>query len=1040
MKRIVSILLAVMLVVSMTVISASAFSAFDEQAEKISDAIAAYEAENEVKVPTYRYYFQIPDGTNGPVKSETDAKGEAGSKAPSWINEYNEGLCSIYYWAKGDFPTPSAWTGYVAEAVEGVDNLFYADVPQNVSTIIWNNGIDGGTDNTNPLYFLRAQTANIKVESLDEGDDDNFPDGLESYDNMIWIVNPDKVSVNSFSGAQTCGGDWYYYYGSGCYGLVAGGEEDVKENCLNPDHDHSADPTEEPTEIVTEEPTAEPTDEPTEIVTEEPTEITTDEPTEEPTAAPVSEKKIYVVGNMTDWTVNEAYEMTLNEEADTTEYSFTMDLTTDSQFKCVVESEGERSWYPDGMGNNYGENGEITANGTYTIYFRPNLDGGDDWFYNCIYVAGEEVVDPTAEPTEEPTEVVTEEPTEIPTTEPSVATEEPTEAPTEEPTADYSDRIVSENISDAIASYEAENGVDVPTYRYYFQIPDGVNGPVKTDSEEKAPSWINEYNKDIAGIYYWSKGDFPKPDKWPGYKADKLEGTDNIFYADVPQGVSVIIWNNGIDGGTSGENNPLFYLRAQTKNISLESLDPGDDDNFPEGLENYDNMIWIVNPDKVSVNSYSGAQTCGGDWYYYYEGGCYGLVANGEKDIKHNCLNPDHDHSADPDPTEAPTEEPTVIPTDEPTEEPTFVPTEPPTEFPTTRPSELPTDKPTEVPTEVPTAVPTDGPTQAPTEPTEAPTQAPTEKPFVLGDADRSGKVEITDATIIQRWLASMITEDRIDLKAADVDGDDKATIRDVTIIQKFLASLCNIDGTPLKPSEPTEPVPTEAPTQDPTPDPTEAPTDAPTDAPTEPAEPKDPIIYFDANSTDLGSYKRIFAHIWKYGGDSFFEWQVKKERCTDQGEGIWAYDLDKQGITLEEGVMYCIIFSTDEGAETYQIFFDQSCYGDTVYCVDEKTENPVDSNKKSFTAYYRNADKTKYGPVLAISSIGNVIGTACAPDTTPYKMFVSFLSDPLGLANAREFTKQTDKEIIDPIAEKLGLSEEEVRQAITESGEEVDY
>ncbi|MBQ6769280.1 MAG: hypothetical protein IJP46_11565, partial [Prevotella sp.] len=83
-------------------------------------------------------------------------------------------------------------------------------------------------------------------------------------------------------------------------------------------------------------------------------------------------------------------------QAETEEYMFTMDLTTQSQFK-VVKSDGvSQTWYPDGMGNNYGENGEITQDGNYTIYFRPNADGGDDWFNGVIYVqlnGGEEPVE-----------------------------------------------------------------------------------------------------------------------------------------------------------------------------------------------------------------------------------------------------------------------------------------------------------------------------------------------------------------------------------------------------------------------------------------------------------------------------------------------------------------------------------------------------------------------------------------------------------------------------------------------------------------------
>ena len=97
--------------------------------------------------------------------------------------------------------------------------------------------------------------------------------------------------------------------------------------------------------------------------------------------------KYYVVGNMTDWSVNEAYEMTPNNGAETEEYMYEMALTTASQFKVVKVDGATQTWYPDGMGNNYGEHGEIAKDGDYTIYFRPKGDGGEGWFYNCIYAA-----------------------------------------------------------------------------------------------------------------------------------------------------------------------------------------------------------------------------------------------------------------------------------------------------------------------------------------------------------------------------------------------------------------------------------------------------------------------------------------------------------------------------------------------------------------------------------------------------------------------------------------------------------------------------
>jgi len=95
----------------------------------------------------------------------------------------------------------------------------------------------------------------------------------------------------------------------------------------------------------------------------------------------------YVVGNMTGWVPNAEYKMTRNTAAETEEYMITMNLTTKSEFKVARSDDGQNNeaWYPDNA-DNYGVGGQITADGEYTIYFRPKGDGGDDWYYHYIYV------------------------------------------------------------------------------------------------------------------------------------------------------------------------------------------------------------------------------------------------------------------------------------------------------------------------------------------------------------------------------------------------------------------------------------------------------------------------------------------------------------------------------------------------------------------------------------------------------------------------------------------------------------------------------
>ena len=103
----------------------------------------------------------------------------------------------------------------------------------------------------------------------------------------------------------------------------------------------------------------------------------------------------YIVGDMTSYELNKDYKMTKNEGADADEYmKIAMPLQTSNQFKVVKTEDGTdiATWYPS-EGDNYGENGEITEDGTYDIYFRP--EGKAGWFENYIYVAQEISIDIT---------------------------------------------------------------------------------------------------------------------------------------------------------------------------------------------------------------------------------------------------------------------------------------------------------------------------------------------------------------------------------------------------------------------------------------------------------------------------------------------------------------------------------------------------------------------------------------------------------------------------------------------------------------------
>ncbi|MBQ3265812.1 MAG: hypothetical protein IJH07_08560 [Ruminococcus sp.] len=96
----------------------------------------------------------------------------------------------------------------------------------------------------------------------------------------------------------------------------------------------------------------------------------------------------YLVGSMTGWGVNSAYRLDLNP-ADSSEYRYSgLPLTMADDFKVVYSHNGSSidEWYPAGLDNNCSlATLDIHTDGTVDLYFRPNMDGDDSWYFGCIY-------------------------------------------------------------------------------------------------------------------------------------------------------------------------------------------------------------------------------------------------------------------------------------------------------------------------------------------------------------------------------------------------------------------------------------------------------------------------------------------------------------------------------------------------------------------------------------------------------------------------------------------------------------------------------
>lgn len=118
--------------------------------------------------------------------------------------------------------------------LEDGSNVYYIDLGETVTTVIFNNGIDGGAkaaegETPSPNWGKNFQTENLSLEGYMANDSDTYPEGLKTFDNMIYIVDPSKESVSEESGATTYGGEWYYLHADGKYDTTKGSTYEIKD-------------------------------------------------------------------------------------------------------------------------------------------------------------------------------------------------------------------------------------------------------------------------------------------------------------------------------------------------------------------------------------------------------------------------------------------------------------------------------------------------------------------------------------------------------------------------------------------------------------------------------------------------------------------------------------------------------------------------------------------------------------------------------------------------------------------------------------------
>ena len=192
--------------------------------------------------------------------------------------------------------------------------------------------------------------------------------------------------------------------------------------------------------------------------------------------------------------------------------------------------------------------------------------------------------------------------------------------------------------------------------------------------------------------------------------------------------------------------------------------------------------------------------------------------------------------------------------------------------------------------------------------------------------------------------------------------------------------------------------------------------------------------IYFQVPS-EWKNFKKITFFINDHNtGNQLITWGSKKGFMTDEGDGIWSFNLENASFSLYSNRNYSCIFTADWGVQTCDLIIGPGSMGDTAYCTGETVENAVDANKSSYIVKWRSGN---YGNPVCITSIGNVIGDTYWQGENGYSIFVKFLSSTGadGIDNALKYNGKTERQTIEYLAYRLHLSNDDIRRAIEVAG-----
>ena len=184
--------------------------------------------------------------------------------------------------------------------------------------------------------------------------------------------------------------------------------------------------------------------------------------------------------------------------------------------------------------------------------------------------------------------------------------------------------------------------------------------------------------------------------------------------------------------------------------------------------------------------------------------------------------------------------------------------------------------------------------------------------------------------------------------------------------------------------------------------------------------------IYFYADPVYFKNFKNITVYFYNHETDSSITtWGSNKGKMTNEGNNFWSY----QPNFPFTGSLGCI-FTADWSVSTNDLIFDVNNMGDVAYPDGSEVENPYDSNKMSYEAKWKSGHN---GSPVTITSLGNVTGNIYWPGENAESLLYDFIRDG-GVSKAAAYTGKTEQKVVDDIAAALGLTLNQIEQAVSDA------